>query len=112
MSIGAYRHVVVFENPDGPAVPDGDGGWTQPYAGLTPASWHVSIKPATARDLERVASGTVLSTATHIVTGRYHPQVNTQTRMVFGDRTFSINGVANLEERGLTMELLAVEVVT
>jgi head-tail adaptor len=74
--------------------------------------WRVSIAPATARDLERVASGTVISTATHIVTGRYHPQVNTQTRMLFDGRTFSINSVANLGELGITMKLVAVELVT
>ena len=111
MSIGAYRHVVSFQNP-GAAVPNGDGGWTQSWTDLSPASWHVSIEPATARDLERVAAGTVMSTATHIVKGRYHSGVTLETRMLFNGRTFSITGKANVEERGLTMELLAVEVVT
>jgi head-tail adaptor len=110
MSIGEYRHLVTFQNP-GASVPDGDGGWTTTFADLTPAQWYVSIEPATARDLERVAAGTVLSTATHIVRGRYHPGVTLATRMLFDDRTFSITGKANVEERGITMELTAVEVV-
>jgi head-tail adaptor len=101
---------VTFQNP-GAAVPNGDGGYTQTWADLSPATWHVAIHPATARDLERVTAGTVLATMSHLVTGRYHPQVSTQTRMVFGARTFSITGKANLEERGITMELIAVEVV-
>lgn len=111
MSTGAYRHLVTFQNPSTP-VPDGDGGWTSTWANLTPATWHVSIEPATARDLERVASGTVMATASHIVKGKYHPGVTLETRMLFQGRTFSITGKANVEERSITMELIAVEVVT
>jgi head-tail adaptor len=111
MSIGEYRHLVTFQGP-GAVVPDGDGGWTTTYGDLDPAQWYVSIEPATARDLERVAAGTILSTATHIVKGRYHPGVTLQSRMIFQGRTFSITGKANVEERGIYMELVAVEVVT
>jgi len=109
--IGDYRHLVLFQTPGAP-VPDGDGGFTQSWTDLSPATWHVSITPATTRDLERVSAGTVLSTASHIVKGRYHAGVTTQTRMVFGGRTFSITSKANLEERGIWMELVAVEIVT
>jgi head-tail adaptor len=111
MSTGEYRHLVTFQSPGAPT-PDGDGGWLTTWTDLTPATWHVSIEPATARDLERVASGTVLSTATHIVKGRNHPGVTLATRMLFSGRTFSITGVARPQERGITMELVAVEVVT
>lgn len=111
MNIGDLRHVVTFQNPGAP-VPDGDGGWTTPWTDTDPATWHVSITPATARDLERTPHGTTISTATHIVKGRHHPDVTTQTRMLFQGRTFSINGVANFQERGIWMELIAVEVVT
>lgn len=109
--IGDFRHLVTFQNPDGPAISNGDGGYTQPFADLDPATWYVSITPATARDLERTPHGTTISTATHIVQGRFHPGVTTQTRMLFDSRTFSINGVANREERGIFMDLIAVEVV-
>lgn len=109
--IGEYRHMVTFQSPGAP-VSDGDGGWTQTWTDLDPATWHVSIEPATARDLERVAAGTVLSTASHIVKGRYHSGVTLQTRMLFQDRAFSITGKANMQERSITMELTAVEVVT
>jgi head-tail adaptor len=110
MSINEYRHRVLFQTPGAP-VSDGDGGWTNTWADLAPGAWMVSIEPATARDLERVAAGTVLSTASHIVKGRFHPGVTLQTRMIFGGRTFSITGKANVEERSITMELVAVEVV-
>lgn len=110
MDVGALRHLVTLENP-GAAVMDGDGGYTQAWTALSPAQAWVSITPATTRDLERVAAGTVLSTATHIVHGRFHPGVTTQTRIVFGTRTFSVTGVANPEERSIEMILTAVEVV-
>lgn len=109
-TINEYRHRVLFQTP-GPNVDNGDGGWTNTWSDVAPGAWMVSIEPATARDLERVAFGTVLSTNTYIVKGRYLAGVNTTTRMVFNARTFSITGVANIEERSIDMELVAVEVV-
>jgi head-tail adaptor len=120
MARGDYRHTVTFQNP-GPAVPDGDGGYTQSWVDLVPAdprldglgdgAWRVSITPATARDLERVAAGSVISSASHLVRGDFHPDVTTKTRIVFDGRQFSITGKQNPDERNVTMELLAVEVV-
>lgn len=97
-SVGDRPHQVRLQNP-GPAVPDGDGGFTQVWLDLVPATWSVKIAPATAADLERVTAGTVLATATHLVTGPYHPQISTATRIVFGTRVFSVTGVSDPEER-------------
>jgi len=110
MAIGAYRHVVTPQNP-GAAVPDGDGGFTQAWTNLDPVEWHVSIEPATARDLERVAAGTVTSTASHIVTGRYHAGVTTKTHLLFGTRILTVTGVQNPEERNITTIAICEEVV-
>lgn len=110
MTTDAYRHLVLLQNP-GPAVPDGDGGTVPSWTDLVPPTWSCSIEPATAKDLERVAAGTVLATATQIIKGRYRADVTTQTRLIFGGRTFSITGVANPEERRIRLELVAVEVV-
>jgi SPP1 family predicted phage head-tail adaptor len=107
-SIGSDRHLVTFENP-GIATPDPDGGYTEAWTPTTPATWYVSIRPASARDLERTTAGTVTATATHIVHGRYHPQVTTKTRMLFEGRIFHVNGVANLEERDREMQLFCEE---
>lgn len=109
---GAYRHRVRFENP-GPPVPDPDGGFTQTWTPIEPSPWHVSIIPATARDLERETAGTVLSIASHIVTGDYHHAVSTQSRMVKLDdgRIFQVNGVQNVDERDITMELFVTEIL-
>jgi head-tail adaptor len=110
MARGAYRHVVTFQNP-APAVADGDGSYTQSWIDLEPAAWPVSIEQATARDLERVAAGTVLSAASYLVRGDLHPGVTTQSRLLFKGRPMSITGVHNVQERDITMELIAVEQV-
>jgi len=90
--IGALRDRITLQNP-GPAVPDGDGGFTQTWSDLTPASVWAAIERASARSLERVAAGTVLSSATDLVTIRYHPQVTTQTRVLVNGRTLNVVSV-------------------
>jgi SPP1 family predicted phage head-tail adaptor len=106
--IGEYRHVVTVQAPSG-MVPDGEGGYTEGWTDLDPAKWDVSINPATARDLERVAAGTVITTATHIITGRYRSDVDTGTRVLFKGRIFHLTGVRNPEERNITLECTADE---
>lgn len=108
---GERRHLVTLANPGTP-VPDGDGGYTQTMTPLSPAEWWVRIQPAAARDLERLAAGTVLSTASHIVTGSYHSGITTQTVITFGARTFNVVGVMNPEERNIETICICVEVVT
>ena len=110
MSTDGYRHVVTPQKP-GPAVPDGDGGSTSSWIDLAPATWHCSIEPASARDLERVAAGTVLSTASYIVKGRYRSDITTQARLLHHGRQFSVTGVSDPEERHVQLVLVCVEVV-
>lgn len=110
MSVGEYRHTVNVQTAGTP-VSDGEGGYTNNPTPLDPPTWKVSIEPATARDLERIAQGTVLSTASHIVTGRFHPGVTTATQIVFGARTFSVTGVSNPEERNIQTICVCVELV-
>jgi SPP1 family predicted phage head-tail adaptor len=109
-AIADRPHRVTFQNP-GPNVPDGDGGYTNSWTDLVPPALSVKIAPATQRDLERVIAGTVMSTATHIVTGPFHPQVTTKTRVLFDGRQFSVVGVADPEEGQVEMILVCVEVV-
>jgi head-tail adaptor len=112
-AIGQARHVVTLENPGDPA-PDGDGGYTETFAPLDPASWDCAITPASQRlrTLETLASATVLAQATHVLTGRYHPGITIETRLTFNGRRFNVINVANVEERGIETQLLAVEVLT
>lgn len=107
---GERRHLVALANP-GQAVPDGDGGYTQVYEPLDPTHMYVSIVPATTKDLERITSGTVLSMASHVVSGPFHPGVTTKTRITFGDRTLNVVGVMNPEERNIETVMLVAEVV-
>jgi SPP1 family predicted phage head-tail adaptor len=110
VAYGRKRHYVTLDKPGTP-VPDGEGGFTQAREPLSPPDWYVEIKPATARDLERVVANTVQSTASHLVTGDYRPDVNTQTRVTFGARIFEVTGVQNPEERNRDLVLVCEEVV-
>jgi head-tail adaptor len=111
MSIGAARHRVLVETPQAPA-PDGLGGYTEAWTAATPALWDCSITPATARDLERLTAGTSLAAATHILRGRYHPELTTASRLVFGVRVFLVVAVGNPDERAIDSVVIAAEVLT
>jgi len=110
MTIGDQRHLVLLQNPGSP-VADGDGGFTQTWADLAPPTWYCSITPASTRDLERIAAGTVIAEASHIVKGRYRADVTTKTRVVFNGRRLNVTAVANPQERNVDLELICVEVV-
>lgn len=111
---GELRHRVTLENP-GTAIPDNEGGFTQTWTRLGGTDHAAAVEPATARDLERTVSNTVQSTASHIVTIRYLPDVTTQTRLIFHDegrdRTFSITGVQDPGERHRELVLACEEQV-
>jgi SPP1 family predicted phage head-tail adaptor len=108
-AIGTHRHQVIIQRPGTPAA-DGDGGYTSTWTDLG-LPWHVSILPATARDLERIAAGTVISTATHIITGRYRAEVTVATRLLFAGRLFQITGVSDPEERHIETICVCVELI-
>ena len=105
-SIGRDQQLVTFEDPGDP-VPDGEGGYTQTPVPLSPATWYVRIRPATAKDAERLTAGTVLTHVSHVVHGRYHPGVTTRSRMLWKGHTYQITSVVNDESRGREMELVA-----
>jgi hypothetical protein len=112
-SVGDRPHWVTLANP-GPGVPDGDGGTTQSWTNLTPPQLFAKIVPATGKDLERVAAGTVLTTLSRLVTCPYHPQVTTQTRLTWTDlvgkaHQANVTG-AQADARSVELELVCVEV--
>ena len=108
MAIGEYRHRGTFQDPTA-LVPDGEGGWIEGWADLDPPDWPVRITPATVRDLERVAAGTILSSATHVIEGRWRPDVSLKSRLLFEGRIFHVTGINNVDERDMTMRLLVEE---
>jgi head-tail adaptor len=105
-SIGQARHLVTFEDPGDP-VPDGEGGYTATPTPLVPPTWYVRVRPATAKDAEKVTAGTVITHVSHIVHGRFHPGVTTRTRMYHKGHTYQITSVVNLDDRDREMELVA-----
>lgn len=108
MARGSYRHRVTFQQPGAPT-PDGAGGYTETWADLPPGAWFVSIAPASPQDLERLMAGTVITQVTHLVKGDFLAGVTSASRMLALDRVFAIVGPRNVDERSITMELLAVE---
>jgi len=110
-TLGARRHQVSVYQVTKVASPDPGEPKVDALVPLSPATWFCSIDPATTRDLERVSAGTVTATASHILRGRYHPAITTQTRILFGTRILDVTGVSNLEERSIDMEVVAVEKV-
>jgi head-tail adaptor len=105
-SIGQTQQLVTFEDPGTP-VPDGEGGYTATAVPLSPATWYVRMRPATAKDAERVLAGTVITHVSHLVHGRYHPGVTTRSRMIHNGKTYQITSVVNVDERDREMELVA-----
>lgn len=91
--LGSLRQVAtlsaptVATSPPGPGVTaDGDGGFTEDYQPLDPPTWRCAIEKASARASERRFAGTVTAHATHILTGRFHAGITTQTRVAWTDR--------------------------
>src|SRR5215207_1720076 len=95
------RHLVTVQGPGVP-VPDGEGGYSYVPGPLDPATWWCSITPASQRLMERLAAGTVLTEASHVLEGDYHPGIDTQTETVFEGRTHYVRGVTDPEERHIT----------
>jgi len=105
-TIGRDQHLVMFEEPGAPE-PDGEGGYTETWVPLSPSTWYVRIRPATARDVESVLAGTVITHLSHMVHGRFHPGVTTKSRMQFEGRKYQVTSVVNIDARGQEMELAA-----
>jgi head-tail adaptor len=105
MARGTYIHRVRFDNPGQP-IPDGDGGYTIGYAPIAPL-WYAAIRPATVRDFEFAAAGTISGNATHIIEADFHPGVSIKSRVVKLDdgQIFEVAGVANYDERDVSMSL-------
>ena len=107
---GSRVHLVTLQAPGVP-IPDGDGGVIQSWTDLAPAQVKAAIVPASARDLENLVAGTVITQAAHVITMPYHPGVTTASRVLFRGRSFSLTSVLNPEERNIELICIGVEVV-
>lgn len=108
--IGRCNKMIRLENPSAP-VADGDGSYMQDWTAITSNDIPASIEPATAGKLERTVAATVSSQVTHLIHLRYMAGVTTKTRVVYGTRTFNINGVENVREDNTELVLSCQEVV-
>jgi hypothetical protein len=88
MGIGAYRHLVTLAHP---------------AVVLDPPTWYCSLQSA--------ASQVIDGQAAYFVRGRYHPGLTLETQIHFEGRTFQVQGVTDLDERHVDVQLLCVEVV-
>jgi head-tail adaptor len=108
-AIGQFRHVVSLLQP-GAGTPDPDGGWGgDAWDPLDPPTWHCSIQAASLRDLQRLSGGVLSTTATHVLRGRYHPQLTRTARIYFGTRVFDVESVHDQDERRIEVEVIAHE---
>lgn len=117
---GELRHEVLLHNPTSGATTF--EGTPETWEELTPSRVWASIRPATARELERVVANAVQSNATHLITIRYHPEVTTKTRITKGERNsddtltdgsieFHVTGVQNPDLRNEMLILVCEQVV-
>jgi len=108
ISVGERPHRGMFQRP-GPPEPDGTG-FVQSWIDMPPAAY-AQITPATQTSLERVAAGTVLSQATHLVVVPYRDGLTTKARFTIDGRNLSILGIQDPEERHRELILICAEVV-
>lgn len=86
-------------------VSDGQGGYTETWT-TTHTIW-VSIEQK--RQRERITSQKLEDPALFVFMGRYVSGINTKQRILYDSRLFNITRVNNINERGLYMEIEALE---
>jgi head-tail adaptor len=104
------RRDLVSLSVAGVPVPDGDGGYTTPYAPLDPPQLWAAVARASQSELERVAglNSTIIASATHVVRMRFHPAITTQARITWTDRAnrahvANVTGVADVPDLSETV---------
>ena len=92
-SIGKMRYQVQLQQPA--STTDAGGGRTQVWS--TVALLWANIEPKSGS--ERYKNDQITDTTTHDVYIRYRKTISTKWRISYGDRTFSIKSILNIEER-------------
>lgn len=107
MQAGKLRHHVIIEAlvANMATIRDVHGGLVETWAPFA-ESW-ASIEPIRAVEIFR--AGQVDARITHRVTMRYQSGIETAMRILFGTRVFLLLSVANPDERGIMLEMLAME---
>ena len=110
-AVGQFRHLVSLVTQGPPTQTEG-GGWVESWLPLNPPTWYCAIQAASLRDLQRISGGTISTTATHVVRGRYHPQLSAKARLLFRDRTFEVQSVHDVDQRQIEVEVIVAETTT
>ena len=108
--VGLYRHLVRVQHPGGTPVPNGDGGFSQPWIDGSPSTWHCAIDEGPGVQ-ERTAAGTTIAEGGRIFRGRYRADITNRSRLIYGARAFTVVGVTNPQSRNIDLELSCVEVL-
>lgn len=107
MRLGDLRHSLRLERP-AEGAPDSYG---QPPEGWEPVGEvFAKVEPLSMRELELARQQD--ARATHRLTIRFHPEVTTRTRFLYGDRVLNVVSVLDVEERHDVVQVLAQEVVS
>lgn len=103
MDAGRLRHYIQVKRPT--TTRNALGEPVQTFASV--GGFQAEIKPTSAR--ERLMNNSITTEVTHVITMRYAPDVSEDCRIAFGDRTFEIVGIVNVEERNVELQILAAE---
>lgn len=103
MDSGRLRHRVSIQKAT--ETRDAAGGVIQSWA--TVAKRWASIQPATGK--ERIEADQVESRITHKITMRHYTNLSPEYRIEHNGRLFGVVSVANLDDRGIFNEVMALE---
>ncbi len=111
--LGDLKQVATIKNP-GAQVPDGGGGYTLDYS-VVPPAWRCQIERATVKASERHFAAAVIAKATHMLSGRYNPNITSKSRIVWTDRsgevhTAEVLDVDDTEGQGVETVVLVTEI--
>jgi len=102
-SIGKMRYKVKVERATNTR--DAGGGLAQSFGSV--ATIYANIKPKNANSVYR--QGMLQEKVTHEITIRYMKNIDTNSKITFGTRSFAINGIINVDERDRFLTLLCEE---
>lgn len=103
MESGKLRNKVTVQN----ATTSQDGMNEQIESWSNGNTWHCSIKPISDTEGERETA--INTVARYELRGRYDSTITTESRLIFGSRTFHIEQVLNTGERDRELRLIVRE---
>tara|TARA_R110000782_G_C14774715_1_gene409407 strand:+ start:357 stop:686 length:330 start_codon:yes stop_codon:yes gene_type:complete len=102
-SIGKMRYKVKVETATNTR--DAGGGLSQAFGAV--AFIFANIKPKSANSTYR--QGILQEKVTHEITIRYRQDIDTNSKITYGTRSFAVNGIINVDERDRFLTLLCEE---